>query len=750
MSSSSPQELFQRILSNSMDIQNKKQVIYLSPEVFTHALVREKTVADMIAELGGDPKMAKEELEKAIEAQPKAGFGGATGKMSTTIDNIIKKQTAMLSTAEASDVTEKDVLFALVLDIIDADLTDNPAKDILAKHGATRDAVDDYRMQNGDEAESILDKYCVNLNTESANGQIDPVIGREQEVADTIEILARRKKNNVVYVGEPGVGKTAIAEGLARQIEKGDVPEAIAGMVVYSLDVGTLVAGTKFRGELEARFKKILKEVEAKGNVIMFIDEMHMIMGAGATSGGTMDVSNMLKPSLANGKIKLVGATTEDEFVEHLEKDRALMRRVQKITINEPNVPDTKRIVHGIVKYYTEFHGVEYDEGVVETAVDLADRYITQRFFPDKAIDIIDATGATAKLAGIKSVDIARVISAVSKMSKIPVEMIDVKENDLIKSMPAKMRNEVFGQDQAIKVLEDAIIIAQSGLRASNKPIGNFLFVGPTGTGKTHICKRLAANMGTKMVRFDMSEYQERHTVSKLIGAPPGYVGHGDGKNGDGQLIYEVSNNPNCVLLLDEIEKAAPEVAQILLQVMDDGRLTSASGKTVDFSNVILIMTSNLGAADADKQGIGFGATDFDASAINEAVKKYFPPEFRNRVDHIVQFNKLEQEQVETLVDVEMQKMNAVLIKQGVQATMSLEARAWLAKEGYQPALGARPLSRVFESNVKLPISREILFGKLAGGGIVHIDFDSTKQVILVDVTNEGAIVELQADELTA
>lgn len=747
---SSPQELFQRILTASMDLQKKMQKIYLTPEVFTHALLKEKPAADMIAELGGDPAMARKELEKEIESQPGAGFGGSTGKMSETIDKIIKKQTLMLSTAEAEDCTERDVLFALFLDIIDADLTDNPAKDILAKHGADREAVDNYRREHGDEAESILDKFCTNLNEESGKGQIDPVIGRETEVNDTIEILARRKKNNVVYVGEPGVGKTAIAEGLARQIEKGEVPEAIADMVVYSLDVGTLVAGTKFRGELEERFKKILKEVESKGNVIMFIDEMHMIMGAGATSGGTMDVSNMLKPSLASGKIKLVGATTEDEFTEHLEKDRALMRRVQKITVNEPSVEDTKRIIKGIIPYYTEFHGVEYDDTVVNVAVDLADRYITQRFFPDKAIDIIDATGATAKLEEVDTVDTDRVIAAVAKMSNIPVDMIDVKENDMVAALPAKMRNEVFGQDRAIEVAVDAITIAKSGLREGNKPIGNFLFVGPTGTGKTHVCKRLAANMGCKLVRFDMSEYQERHTVSKLIGAPPGYVGHGEGKNGDGQLIYEVQNNPNCVLLLDEIEKAAPEVAQILLQVMDDGHLTSSSGKRVDFSNVILVLTSNLGAADADKQGIGFGASDYDDHAILEAVKKYFPPEFRNRVDHIVKFNKLEQEQVETLVDVEMQKLNAKLIKQGVQTTMSLEARAWLAKEGYQPALGARPLGRVFEQNVKLPISREVLFGDLKEGGLVHVDFDSNEDKIVVNVTHQGSQIELNADELPA
>jgi ATP-dependent Clp protease ATP-binding subunit ClpA len=747
---SSPQELFQRVLSNSMDIQRKKGVIYLSPEVFTHALMCEKLVSDMIAELGGDPKVAKVELEKEIERQPNAGFAGGQGKMSQTIDNLIKKQTAMLATSEAEDCTEADVLFALVLDIIDADLTDNPAKDILANHGATRDAVDDYRLQNGNQSESILDKYCINLNIESANGQIDPVIGREREVNDTVEILARRKKNNVVFVGEPGVGKTAIAEGLARQIEQGDVPDAIKGMIVYSLDIGTLVAGTKFRGELEERFKKILKEVEAKGNVIMFIDEMHMIMGAGATSGGTMDVSNMLKPSLASGKIKLVGATTEDEFTEHLQKDRALMRRVQKITVDEPNVEDTKRIVKGITKYYTDFHGVEYGEGVVDAAVDLADRYITQRFFPDKAIDVIDATGATAKLEGVDTVDIDRVISAVSKMSGIPVSMIDVKENDLVKSLPVKLRNEVFGQDHAIEIITDTIMIAKSGLRDNNKPVGNFLFVGPTGTGKTHMCKRLADNMAAKLVRFDMSEYQERHTVSKLIGAPPGYVGHGEGKNGDGQLIYEVSNNPSCVLLLDEIEKAAPEVAQLLLQVMDDGRLTSASGKTIDFSNVILIMTSNLGAQDADKQGIGFGATDFDASAIGEAVKKYFPPEFRNRVDHIIQFNKLEQSQVEILVDVELQKMNAVLVKQGIRATMSIEARAYLARQGYQPALGARPLTRVFEQKVKLPISKQVLFGDLATGGLVHVGFNSDKQEIVVEVTDPSLTVELHADEIAS
>lgn len=721
---SHPGEVIQRLIGQSQGIMASYTAQYLTLEVLALALLKEKFIEKTVTDLGADPNVLRKDLEKEIkDNQPKASsmYGTTELKISKSTESVIQKISTLLSVSADESLTAEAVLGRVLFQILQND--DQPVHEIFTRSGIDANRLDDHLRAAEGTAESILDKYCKNLNVASADGKIDPVIGRETEVADTIEILARRKKNNVVYVGEPGVGKTAIAEGLAKMIQDGNVPAAISDKVVYALDMGALMAGTKYRGEFEDRFKKILNEIEKQANVILFIDEMHMIVGAGSSgSNGSMDASNLLKPALANGSIMVVGATTFDEYAQHLEKDRALMRRFQKIEVKEPSVEDTKRIIAGLVGYYQEFHGVTYDDGTVEGCVDLANRYIPQRYFPDKAIDLIDASGAVAKLAGETTVSVDGIISAVSKMASIPVGMIDLKENRVIQNLPVKIKARVFGQDNAIDKMVEAITVAKSGLRDGQKPIGNFLFVGPTGTGKTHICKTLAEELGTKLVRFDMSEYMERHTVSKLIGAPPGYVGHGEGKNGDGQLIQEVSNNPYCVLLLDEIEKAAPEVTQVLLQVMDDGRLTSSRGKVVDFRNVVLIMTSNLGAADADKRGVGFGAQDYNDSAIDDAIKRYFPPEFRNRVDQVVRFNKLSQDQVELLVDVEMRKLNDAVYGREVIVSMTPAARTLLATLGYQPALGARPLSRVFQEQVKTPLSKELLYGNLVNGGQAHID----------------------------
>ena len=524
---------------------------------------------------------------------------------------------------------------------------------------------------------------------------------------------------------------TALAEGLAMKIINKEVPTALQEKVVYSLDLGALLAGTKFRGDFEERLKGVLDEVKKKGNVIMFIDEIHMILGAGSTTGSQMDAGNLLKPMLAKGQLMCVGATTYDEFHEHFEKDKALLRRFQKYDINQPSAEQTKRILAGLTKYYEKFHGVTYAVGTTDLCVDLADRYMKNKFFPDKAIDIMDAAGARAKLDEVKEVTLDIVLKQASKIAKIPAEMMDAKENTQLESLSPRMKDKVYGQDEAIDNLVSSIFLAKAGLRNPAKPIANFLFTGPTGTGKTYTAKTLANLLGVKLVRFDMSEYMEKHTVSKLIGAPPGYVGHGEGKMGEGQLIQAVDTTPNCVLLLDEIEKAHQDVFTILLQIMDDGRLTSSKGKTVDFSNVIVILSANAGAADAEKLKIGFGDQD-NSGVMDKEIKNLFTPEFRNRLDGIVKFNKLTMVEMNLIANAEIEKTEAMLADKNIFLNVTQQARDWLAKNGYDPKMGARPFERLFEKKVKLPMSKEILFGQLKNGGRVSIDVSGDDIVISV------------------
>ncbi len=625
----------------------------------------------------------------------------------------------------------------------------------LRKNAITRDKIVAYLKKqdpehNKSDGESALEAYCQNLNEASKNGLIDPVVGREDEVADTIEVLARRKKNNIVYVGHPGVGKTCLAEGLARMIVEGKVPKTIAAKEVYSLDIGALVAGTKYRGDFEERLKQVLKEIEEKDNVILFIDEIHMIMGAGGTSQGSMDASNLLKPMLAKGKLRCIGATTFDEYESHFEKDKALKRRFQKYEVTEPSVEDTKRILKGLTKHYEKFHGVEYDASALDSAVDLSMRYMKSKFLPDKAIDIMDASGARVKIVEQKTVGLPEILATVSKMANIPVEMIDIRENDAIANLATRMKDKVYGQDTAVDTLVQAIITAKAGLRDGNKPIGSYLMVGPTGTGKTYIAKQLAEALGYKLVRFDMSEYGERHTVARLIGAPPGYVGHGQGEAGSGQLISEVDNHPNCVLLLDEIEKAAPEVTQVLLQIMDDGRLTSSTGKTVDFSNTILLMTANLGAREAEKLAIGFGNQERTGED-DKAIKDFFAPEFRNRLDGVIKFKKLTMEEMRLIVSRYVDELNEKVADKKITVTCLVRAREWLAENGFDPKMGARPLARLFEEKIKRPMSREILFGQLQNGGRVKITAESGELKLVYTPAANGTpsvtVEDVLADE---
>ncbi len=568
--------------------------------------------------------------------------------------------------------------------------------------------------------ETALDQFCVNLNEKALTGKIDPLIGRGPEVDRTIQILCRRSKNNPLYVGDPGVGKTAIAEGLARKIVEGEVPEVLSQAVIYSLDMGALLAGTRYRGDFEERLKQVVSELEKMPHAVLFIDEIHTVIGAGATSGGAMDASNLLKPALSGGTIRCIGSTTYKEFRNHFEKDRALLRRFQKIDVNEPTVEDTIKILKGLRTAFEEHHKVKYTPDAIKTAVELSARYINDRKLPDKAIDVIDEVGAMQMLvppSKRKKTITAREIEAViATMARIPPKSVSSDDRQALEHLERDLKRVVFGQDKAIEVLSSAMKLSRAGLRDPDKPIGSFLFSGPTGVGKTEVAKQLASILGIPIQRFDMSEYMERHSVSRLIGAPPGYVGFDQG----GLLTDAIDQQPHCVLLLDEIEKAHPDLFNILLQVMDNGRLTDHHGKTVDFRNVVLIMTTNAGASDMTKQGIGFGDVS-KADAGDEAVKRMFSPEFRNRLDAIVPFAYLGTEVVSRVVDKFVLQLELQLAEQNVHIQFDGDARAWLGKRGYDKLYGARPMARLIQEKVKQPLAEELLFGKLRHGGEVHV-----------------------------
>ncbi len=593
---------------------------------------------------------------------------------------------------------------------------------------------DDEGMARGEEKpeknkkDSALDQFCVNLNQKALDGKVDPLIGRGPEVDRTVQILCRRSKNNPLYVGDPGVGKTAIAEGLARKIVEGEVPEVLEDAVIYSLDMGALLAGTRYRGDFEERLKQVVNELEKMPDAILFIDEIHTVIGAGATSGGAMDASNLLKPALSSGAIRCVGSTTYKEFRNHFEKDRALLRRFQKIDVNEPTIEDTIKILKGLKSAFEEHHGVKYTPDALKTAVEMSARYINDRKLPDKAIDVVDEVGAMQMLVPPsrrrKTITAKEIEKVVATMARIPPKSVSKDDKKALGSLEKDLKRVVYGQDDAINRLSTAMKLSRAGLREADKPIGSFLFSGPTGVGKTEVARQLASIMGIELKRFDMSEYMERHSVSRLIGAPPGYVGYDQG----GLLTDAIDQHPHCVLLLDEIEKAHPDLFNILLQVMDNGKLTDHHGKTVDFRNVVLIMTTNAGASDAEKQGIGFGAGQ-KTQASEEAVKKMFTPEFRNRLDAVVPFGYLGSETISRVVDKFILQLELQLSEQNVHIQFDGDAREWLGKRGYDKLMGARPMARLIQEKVKQPLAEELLFGKLAGGGEVHV---SVKEDALV------------------
>lgn len=666
---------------------------------------------------------------------------GSEAVPTAAFQRVIQRAAIHVQSSGRTEVTGANVLVAIFAEresnaayfLQEQDMTRYDAVNFIA-HGVAKDPsfgeeralngadedLETPKAEAGAEKESALSKYCVDLNVKAQKGDVDPLIGREAEVERCIQVLCRRRKNNPLLVGDPGVGKTAIAEGLALKIIHGQTPDILSQATIYSLDMGALLAGTRYRGDFEERLKAVVKEMEDHPDAILFIDEIHTVIGAGATSGGAMDASNLLKPALSGGKLRCMGSTTYKEFRQHFEKDRALARRFQKIDVNEPSIPDSIKILMGLKPHFESHHDLRYTADAIKAAVELAARYINDRKLPDSAIDVIDEAGAAQHLLSDskrrKTIGIKEIETVVSKIARIPAKSVSKNDAEVLRDLEKTLKRAVFGQDKAIVALSSAIKLARAGLREPEKPIGNYLFAGPTGVGKTEVAKQLASILSVELLRFDMSEYMEKHAVSRLIGAPPGYVGFDQG----GMLTDGVDQHPHCVLLLDEMEKAHPDVYNILLQVMDHGKLTDHNGRSVDFRNVILIMTSNAGASEMSKSAIGFNR-DKRTGEDTAAIERTFTPEFRNRLDAVISFDTLSKDVILNVVQKFILQLEAQLIDRNVHVELSEEAAAWLADKGYDDKMGARPLGRVIQEYIKKPLAEELLFGKLVKGGVVRI-----------------------------
>ena len=730
------------------------------------ALIDEPDAARVMQACAVDLGELRRTLEEFIEDDLSTlitDVEGSEAVPTAAFQRVIQRAAIHVQSSGRSEVTGANVLVAIFAEresnaayfLQDQDMTRYDAVNYIA-HGVAKDpAFGESRPITGaeassdgsanadavdaDEKESALGKYCVDLNAKAQKGDVDPLIGRDHEVERCIQVLCRRRKNNPLLVGDPGVGKTAIAEGLAYKIVQKDVPDVLSKTTIFSLDMGALLAGTRYRGDFEERLKAVVSELEDHPDAVLFIDEIHTVIGAGATSGGAMDASNLLKPALQGGKLRCMGSTTYKEFRQHFEKDRALSRRFQKIDVNEPSVEDTIKILRGLKPYFEDHHAIKYTSDAIKSAVELSARYISDRKLPDKAIDVIDEAGAAQHLVAEskrrKTIGVKEIESVVAKIARIPPKNVSKDDAEVLKDLESSLKRVVFGQDPAIETLSAAIKLARAGLREPEKPIGNYLFAGPTGVGKTEVAKQLADTLGVELLRFDMSEYMEKHAVSRLIGAPPGYVGFDQG----GMLTDGVDQNPHCVLLLDEIEKAHPDVYNILLQVMDHGKLTDHNGRTTDFRNVILIMTSNAGAAEQAKEAIGFGR-DRREGEDTAAIERTFTPEFRNRLDAVVAFAPLGKEVILQVVEKFVLQLEAQLMDRNVHIELTRAAAEWLADRGYDDKMGARPLSRVIQESIKKPLAEELLFGALAKGGLVKVGVKDGALDLRIEAPEPGKI----------
>ncbi len=725
---------------------------FMTVEHLLLAILDTPKIREILKSCGAETAKLKTELKQFIDqttprlpagedrdVQPTLGFQRVLQRAVFHVQSSGKKEVTVANVLVAI-FSEKQSHAAYLLSMQDVSRLD--IVNFIA-HGLAKSAGEESREReeggSGNEAErdgesggSALDKYATNLNEAARKGKIDPLIGRKLEIERTIEILCRRRKNNPLYVGEAGVGKTAIAEGLARMIVENQVPDVLLDATIYSLDMGSLIAGTKYRGDFEKRLKAVLAEVKKQPGSILFIDEIHTVIGAGAASGGVMDASNLIKPALANGELRCIGSTTYNEYRGIFEKDHALTRRFQKIDVTEPSIQDTVDILRGLKSRYEEHHGIKYEDAALQAAAELAARHINDRHMPDKAIDVVDEAGANLRLQPVDkrdgSVTVTHIENVVARIARIPPKNVSLSDRDVLRNLERNLKLTIFGQDRAITALAAAIKMSRSGLGDQRKPVGSFLFSGPTGVGKTEVTRQLALAMGVELVRFDMSEYMERHTVSRLIGAPPGYVGFDQG----GLLTEAISKHPHCVLLLDEIEKAHEDVYNLLLQVMDHGTLTDNNGRKADFRHVIIVMTTNAGAFEMNRTAIGFMHADNGSDGM-EAIKKRFSPEFRNRLDAVVQFDGLDQATIERVVDKLLVEAEAQLELKHVSLGVDEPARRWIAKRGYDPKMGARPMARVIQEFIKRPLAEELLFGKLINGGHVEVGVSADGEKLTLD-----------------
>lgn len=730
-------------LHRALALANERHHEYATLEHLLLSLVDDQDSAAVMRACNVDIDKLRRNLVEYIDTELDnlVQDAGEDSKPTAGFQRVIQRAVIHVQSSGREEVTGANVLVAIFAEreshaayfLQEQDMTRYDAVNYISHGIAKRAGMSESRPVRGAEEETetktgedtkkkadALDAYCVNLNKKAREGKIDPLIGRDSEIQRTIQVLCRRSKNNPLFVGDPGVGKTAIAEGLARRIVAGEVPDVLAKATVFSLDMGALLAGTRYRGDFEERLKQVVKEIEAYPDAIMFIDEIHTVIGAGATSGGAMDASNLLKPALAAGTLRCIGSTTYKEYRQYFEKDRALVRRFQKIDVPEPTVPDAIEILKGLKPYFEDYHRLRYTNDAIKAAVELSARYIHDRKLPDKAIDIIDESGAAQMLLPEgrrkKTIGVKEIEATIATIARIPPKSVSKSDTEILSALETTLKRVVYGQDKAIEALASAIKLARAGLREPEKPIGSYLFSGPTGVGKTEVAKQLASSLGVELLRFDMSEYMERHTISRLIGAPPGYVGFDQG----GLLTDGIDQHPHCVLLLDEIEKAHPDLFNILLQVMDHGKLTDHNGKQVDFRNVILIMTTNAGAADLSKSAFGFTRSKREGDDV-EAINRLFAPEFRNRLDAIIPFAHLTNEIIALVVEKFVLQLEAQLADRNVTIELSDEATAWLVERGYDQQMGARPLGRVIQEHIKKPLADEVLFGKLRNGGHVRV-----------------------------